>query len=158
MKMNKLFMLCFMITVFSVAAHAQDSNVKFSVGGGISSFAPKGGDASLGFSIDFMAKKDLSESLEGFAQTGYNRYSNSGISWGVIPFLVGANYKAGSLKPGLGIGYGRWQTDGGGAGGFAFSPQLGYSLEKIDLVGYYTNITIEEGSINVAGLKVLYKF
>ena len=158
MKMNKLLMLCLIITVFSVAAKAQDSNVKFSVGGGISSFTPKGGDASVGFSIDVTAKKDINESFEAFAQTGYNRYSNNGVSWGVIPFLVGANYKAGSLKPGLGLGYGRWQTDGGGAGGFAFSPQLGYSLEKIDLVGYYTSIKIEEGSINLAGLKVLYNF
>jgi hypothetical protein len=158
MKMNKLFMLCFMITVFTVAANAQDSNVKFSVGGGISSYSAGGGRSTTGFGIDLVAKKDINESFEGFFQTGYNTYSYDGGSWGVIPALVGANYKSGSFKPGIGLGYGRLQTDGGGIGGFAFSPQLGYSMEKFDFVAHYTSISVNDGSINVAGLKVLYNF
>ena len=162
MKMKKLFMLCFMTTVFAVAANAQASNVKFSLGGNISSGNFSGGGKSItGFGLDLNVKKDLNESFEGFLQTGYNSYSESGSSWGVIPVLVGVNYKSGNFKPGLGIGYGRLSVSGGdGIGGFAFSPQLGYSLEKVDLVAHYTSISIEKSSsnINILGLKVLYKF
>ena len=160
MKMKKLFMLCFMTTVFAIAANAQDSNVKFSIGGGVSSYSV-GGNSATGFGLDLVAKKDLNESFEGFLHTGYNSYSESGSSWGVIPVLVGVNYKSGNFKPGLGIGYGRLSVSGGdGIGGFAFSPQLGYSLEKVDLVAHYTSISIEKSSsnINILGLKVLYKF
>jgi hypothetical protein len=160
MKMNKLFMLCFMITVFTVAASAQDSNVKFSLGAGISSYSVSGGGRSAtGFGIDLVAKKDINESFEGFFQTGYHSYSYDGASWGVIPALVGANYKSGSFKPGIGLGYGRIQTSGGeGVGGFAFSPQLGYNMEKFDFVAHFTSISVDYGSINIAGLKVLYNF
>jgi hypothetical protein len=72
---------------------------------------------------------------------------------------VGANYKAGDFKPGIGMGYGRFQASGGnGIGGFAFSPQLGYSLEKVDLVAHYTSISLEGATFNIVGLKVLYNF
>jgi hypothetical protein len=160
MKMKKLFMLCFMTTVFAVAANAQASNVKFSLGGNISSGNFSGGGKSItGFGLDLSVKKDLNESFEGFLQTGYNSYSENGSSVGVIPVLVGANYKAGDFKPGIGMGYGRFQASGGnGIGGFAFSPQLGYSLEKVDLVAHYTSISLEGATFNIVGLKVLYNF
>ena len=49
-----------MTTVFAVAANAQASNVKFSLGGGISSYSV-GGNSATGFGLDLVAKKDLNE-------------------------------------------------------------------------------------------------
>jgi hypothetical protein len=157
MKSNKLFLLCILLTVISVASNAQTNPIKFSAGVGISSYN-SGGSSTTGFGIDLIGKTNLSENFEGFIQTGYNNYSANGGSWGVIPVLLGANYKAGNFKPGLGLGYGRLQLNSGGIGGFAFSPQLGYSFDKFDLVGHYTSISINNGSINVFGLKALYNF
>jgi len=161
MKMNKLFMLCIMTTLFSVAAKAQDSKVKFSIGGSISSVNFSGGGKSItGFGLDLSVKKDLNESFEGFLQSGYNSYSESGSTFGIIPVLVGANYKAGNFRPGIGIGYGSLSSGGSGkgSGGFSYSPQLGYSMEKVDLVAHYTAISIENSTCNIIGLKVLYNF
>jgi hypothetical protein len=159
MKTNKLLMLCLLMTVFAVSANAQASQFKFSVGGGISSYSAGGGRSTTGFGIDVVGKTDVSENFEGFVQTGYNSYSADGGTWGVIPVLVGANYKAGSLKPGLGIGYSKLNFSGGeGNGGFTFSPQLGYSFDKFDVIGHYTSFSINSTTVNVIGLKALYNF
>ncbi|MCX6332179.1 MAG: hypothetical protein NTZ82_06030 [Bacteroidetes bacterium] len=113
----------------------------------------------MGFGIDIIGKTDISENFEGYIQAGYNTFSSDGGSWGIIPVLVGANFKAGNFKPGLGIGYGNLTAGSGGVGGFAISPQIGYGFEKIDLVASYTNISVSNNySLKVIGLKLFYNF
>jgi hypothetical protein len=129
------------------------------VGGGLSTYSAGGGRSTTGFGVDIVGKTDVSENFEGFIQTGYNLYSADGGSWSVIPVLVGANYKAGSFKPGLGIGYSRLNYSGGlGIGGFSYSPQLGYSFDKFDIIGHYTSFSNNNFIVNVIGLKALYNF
>jgi len=151
-----------MIAFFAVTANAQASKVKFSVGGGISSLSFSGGSSSItGYGIELNATNQLSEQIEGFAQLGYNSFSDHGFTLGVTPILFGANIKVGALKPGLGIGYGRLSGNGptgDGIGGFAFSPQVGYAYDKFNFIGHYTSTSVNNGSFNIVGVKVLYSF
>ncbi len=141
-----------------------------------------------GYGFDVIAKKDLSETLEGFGQIGYNTFSGSYIPMGysasefsinvktnLIPILVGVNYKAGNFRPGIGIGYttgsstlnisGSFSssteiisTYKGNDGGLTLSPQLGYNFNKIDVVAQYLSISASGGNANGFGLKVYYNF
>jgi hypothetical protein len=158
--MKKYLLLSAIILGIITVANAQTKKFKFSAGGGIASYtAGTGGKSTMGFGIDIIGKTDISENFEGYIQAGYNTFSSDGGSWGIIPVLVGANFKAGNFKPGLGIGYGNLTAGSGGVGGFAISPQIGYGFEKIDLVASYTNISVSDNySLKVFGLKLFYNF
>jgi len=150
--MKKVLMV--VVVVFGVLmAHAQDKKVVFSLGGGVSSLTNLGAKSIIGFGIDAQATTNFTESIQGFAQTGYHSFSQDGTSGGFIPFLVGAKYIAGDFRPGIGIGYGTFS----GSGGSVFSPQVGYNVNKFDIIAHYTSTSIAGGNVNVIGLKVLYQ-
>ncbi len=186
--MKKIIGLFLIATVLTLTANAQNSDVKFSAGGGFVS-GNFGGETMNGFGFDLIAKKDISETLEGFAQIGYNTFSKSYVPYeytanelslnakiNVIPVLVGVNYKAGNFRPGIGIGYSsataKFDVSGslsGGTdldvigdatstGGLTISPQLGYNFNKVDIVAQYLSISASGGNASGFGLKVFYNF
>jgi hypothetical protein len=157
--MKKTIFLSMLAIAINFSANAQKQNFSFSVGGGLSSISASGGNgnSATGFGVDLVGKTNLSETLEGFVQTGYSSFSENGASLSNTPFLVGVNFQAGVFKPGLGIGYSNFSGGGSSTGGFAFSPQIGYNIDKVDVVAHYTSTSLNNGSFNIIGLKVLYK-
>ncbi len=185
--MKKIIGLCLIATVLTLTANAQNSNVRLAAGVGYIS-GSFGGETLNGFGFDVVAKKDISETLEGFGQIGYNSFSKSyvpedyssnelsvNLKLNMVPILIGVNYKAGNFRPGFGIGYATISgsvglsgslasstdigvTNLGSTGGLAFSPQLGYNFNKIDIVAQYLSISVSGGNANGFGLKALYNF
>jgi len=140
----------------AILVNAQSKSFSLSIGGGLSSLSSgSSGGGLFGYGADIQASTDFSEKIQGFLQTGYHSYGNNDVSIGNIPFLVGVNYKAGNFRPGVGLGYSSFS--GGGSGGFSFSPQFGYNLNKVDLILHYTTTSVEGFSYSVFGLKVLYQ-
>ncbi len=170
--MKKIIGLFLIATVLTITANAQASKFNFSVGGGFSNASTMGSSIS-GFGVDLVAKTDISETLEGFAQTGYTFFNDQGSSIKYFPLLIGVNFKSGNLRPGIAMGYGSMsvpysfgfesgdysdRTTGTiSLGGFAISPQLGVNFEKVDLVASYTLNQISILPVNIFGLKLLYK-
>ena len=163
--MKKVLMtLC--VASLAFCAKAQDK--KFGLGVGPVVSIPTGNLATgwnVGFGGELQATYALSSSIDGFAQAGYQSFSGKTIagysvsSVSLIPVLVGARYKVGSgVNAGLGIGYGSFSGSGSSSGGFAFSPQVGYSISKIDIIANYTSVSVTGGSDAFFGLKVYYKF
>ena len=154
----KKVLLVLSIAFVAFTSKAQDKKFSFSLGGGIGSGSSSGGDGStFGFGIDAQATTDFTETIQGFAQTGYYSFSKDGVSTGFMPILVGAKYKAGALRPGLGIGFGSYSGGGASVSGFTFSPQIGYNLDKLDIILHYTSTSVTGGSYNIFGAKVLYQ-
>ena len=161
--------------LFVANATAQGSKFNFSVGGGISNISVLGVTAT-GFGLDLVVKKEISQTLEGFVQTGYNVYTANGTNLKYTPILMGINFKTGNLRPGIGFGYGSFtyaddflapSYDSYGdrynsrslnsIGSFSISPQLGINFEKVDLVASYTLNQVMIVPVNIFGLKFLYK-
>jgi hypothetical protein len=163
MKPSRVILLSIAI-LFSFISNAQLNKTSLSFGGGISTLsASNNPKASIGFGADVMIKRDFSNRIQGFAQTGYNAYNNPGYNVAFVPLLIGLNYKLDGLTPGIGIGYGSSTAGGSTTGGFTISPQIGYTYNKYDFIIYYTNTTtnsynLEGGNWHVfGGMKVLYK-
>jgi hypothetical protein len=185
--MKKIIGFTFVAILITTIASAQTQNIRFSGGGGLV-FGSGTGDYLKGYGLDIIAKKDIAEKIEGFAQIGYNSFSGSrgipgltaneitlNLKTNMIPMLVGVNYKAGNFRPGIGVGYtiGNASLDKSGSlassngltivykgfdGGLSFNPQLSYNLNKIDLVANYFIVSSNGGNANGYGLKVYYNF
>lgn len=164
--MKKIFTLV-LATVIVFTVNAQDkkesSGKGFSFGVGPSLAFPMGNFGkvySFGYGAELQATYHASESFEGFAQVGYNNFSiknsfGSG-SIGFIPVLVGGRYVSSGFSVGAGIGYGSF-TKGGG-GGFAYSPQIGYSFGSVQVLAHYSGVSATGGSNSFIGLKAFYNF
>jgi hypothetical protein len=119
----------------------------------------------IGIGAELTGILEFSESFQAFGQVGYQSFMAKTVNvFGTtikgeptshIPFIFGARYHSNGLLVGAGLGYG---THGKGASGFTFSPQLGYSMEKIDLVGHFTSSSIGGASLSYIGVKTYYKF
>jgi hypothetical protein len=159
--MNNRQLLTFLfIAFFTITSNAQQKYT-VSLGGGYSSYKASGNAKNAsGLGIDITAKANLSESVEAFAQTGYNAYLNNGFNVAFIPMLLGANIKFNDFKAGMGIGYGSSTAGGSTKGGFTYSPQIGYQINNVDLVVHYTSTNISDrgtGTWNMFGFKILHK-
>jgi hypothetical protein len=171
--MKKVLMtLC--VAAIAFGSKAQDK--KFGLGVGPVVSIPTGDfgtGSGVGIGAELQATYPLSSSIEGFAQTGYQSFSGKTISYSggsftaptesLIPVLVGARYKQGAeggFIAGLGIGYGSFSASGGtgSSGGFAYSPQVGYSISKFDFIANYTSVSVTGGNATFFGLKAFYKF
>ena len=178
--MKKIMFLVFVL-VASLSLKAQDMKFNLGVGGVLGSLSnSSGGDSKFGFGAEVQGTLSLTESIEGFAQTGYSSYSSNGISCGYIPFLVGAKYKVSNFKFGLGIGYGSisvasysytkdvpnayggysnqtFNVPSQSSSGFSFSPQVGYKItDKLEALAHFTSTSVTIGSYNIIGVKVFY--
>ena len=160
MKSIKFFTLSALLLI-AFAVSAQTQKFSISVGTGLSSFsASNNSKSSIGFGGHLTVRTDFSETLQGFVQTGYNAYLSNGYNVAFIPMLVGVNLKLSGFTPGLGIGYGSSTAGGSSTGGFTYSPQIGYTFDKVELVAHYTSTNLNNGSANnwnMVGLKILRK-
>ncbi|GEM_PF-2994039 len=160
MKSLKLFTLASFI-LLTIGASAQTQAFSLSLGAGLSNFsANNNAKSSLGLGADLTVRTDFSENVQGFAQTGYSAFLSNGYNVAYIPMLVGVNLKLSGFTPGLGIGYGSSTAGGSSTGGFTYSPQVGYSFDKYELVAHYTSTNLNTGAANnwsIAGIKLLYK-
>ena len=157
---NRILVTLATIMLLVTAANAQNKT-SVSFGAGYSTYKASGNPKNTsGFGLDIIAKTALSESVEGFAQTGYNAYLNNGFNVAYIPLLVGVNIKLNNFKPGIGIGYGSSTAGGSSTGGFTVSPQLSYQINNVDLVLHYSSTSLHTGGTgtwNMFGFKVLHK-
>lgn len=166
------------VAAVAFGAKAQDSK-KFSLGVGPVVSIPSGDlgtSNGVGIGGELQATYGLSSSIDGFAQAGYQSFAGKTVTVNVlgftastkspsvslIPVLVGARYKFSEkdgFNAGLGIGYGSFSASGASStGGFAYSPQVGYSISKFDIIANYTSVSVTGGSETFFGLKVYYKF
>lgn len=172
----KKILMTISVVCLAFCVKAQDN--KFSLGVGPAASLPTGDFsqfAALGLGSELQAKYAISSSIDGFVQAGYQSFSGKTVSVfgidlkypssSVIPVLVGAKYKIGGrVNVGAGIGYGSFSVSGvdgekgTSTGGFAYSPQLGYSFSKIDVVANYTSFSITGGNLSFFGLKAYYNF
>ena len=160
MKTLKLITLSTLLLI-AFAASAQKQKFSLSIGTGVSSFsASNNSKSSTGLGANLTLRTDFSETVQGFAQTGYNAYLSNGYNVAFVPMLVGVNLKLAGFTPGFGLGYGSSTAGGSSAGGFTYSPQIGYNFDKIELVAHYTSTNLNNGPANnwqMLGLKILYK-
>jgi hypothetical protein len=160
MKSLKLFTLATFI-LLTISASAQTQKFSLSIGTGISNLkASDNAKSSIGLGANLTIRTDFSEKVQGFAQTGYNAYLSNGYNVAYIPMLVGINYKLAGFTPGFGIGYGSSTAGGSSAGGFTYSPQIGYNFDKIEIVAHYTSTNLNNGPTNnwsIVGIKLLHK-
>lgn len=116
----------------------------------------------LGIGVEVTGILEFSENFEAFGQAGYSSFMGKTIVAGIkseaishIPVLFGARYKTNGLLIGAGLGYGSW---GKNSSGFNFSPQVGYSMNNIDIIGHYSSTSVGGGSLAFMGIKAYYKF
>lgn len=120
---------------------------------------------SLGIGAELTGILEFSESFQAFGQVGYQNFlpktmtvfgtSVKGESTSHVPFIFGGRYVTNGFLIGAGLGY---ATYGKGSSGFTFSPQVGYSLEKIDIISNYTSSSVGGLSLGYFGVKAHYKF
>ena len=168
--MKKLILLAAITCASFAASHAQDKGV-FKLGVGPVAALPFGSfhdSYSFGFGGELQAAYGISDNFAAFLQSGYTQYIAKSYevpllgtikapSMGLIPSLVGARYHNSGFMIGGGIGYGKFTASGAG-GGFAYSPQVGYSLGMVDLIANYTGVAVSGGSYSAVGLKVIINF
>lgn len=161
--------ISFFLLIAAFTVNAQDKKFQLAAGPVVS--FPTGELKKIntvGFGAELVATYNLSDSFQGFAQTGVQFFGGKSLSLGTesikmpsfthIPVLVGARYLINQFNVGLGAGYGSFSLDGSKSNGFSVSPQVGVSLGKINLTGHYTSTSVSNGSLNYIGLKTAYKF
>ncbi|KAA5533162.1 hypothetical protein F0919_11475 [Taibaiella lutea] len=170
--MKKIILLtAIALTSFAAATNAQEKG-GFKLGVGPVAALPLGdfGDFySFGVGGEVQASYGITDNIAGFVQAGYSQYfaksydfggiSIKGDATGIIPALVGARYHNSGFMVGAGIGYAKVTAEGAG-GGFAYSPQIGYSFGDgmVDVIAHYTGITTSGSATSMVGLKVFINF
>jgi hypothetical protein len=169
--MKKILLLTTLsLSVFITSLKAQDKG-GFKLGVGPVASLPFGdfkSSYSFGFGGEVQAAYGITDNIDGFVQAGYTTFIAKTIdlpflgsikapSNGLIPALVGAHYHNSGFMIGAGIGYGKFTASGAG-GGFAYSPQIGYSFGLVDVIANYTGVAVSGGSYSSAGLKVFINF
>ncbi|MBI5371481.1 MAG: hypothetical protein HZA79_05580 [Sphingobacteriales bacterium] len=162
--MKKILLTCAVAMSLSLVSSAQ--TFRFGIGPAIS--LPIGDLADfngIGIGAEVTGIVELSESFEAFGQAGYQSFLGKKIDYfggtlkteslNHVPVIVGARYKTGGFLVGGGIGFASW---GKNASGFAFSPQIGYSTEKIDVIGQFHSTLKDGSSLSYVGIKAYYKF
>ena len=170
--MRKLLLLTALsFTAIATSVKAQDKGV-FKLGVGPVAALPFGDYHDLysfGIGGEAQASYGITDNIAAFLQSGYTALiaktyegpfgvSIKAPSNGLIPSIVGARYHhVSGFSIGAGIGYGKFTASGAG-GGFAYSPQIGYSIGPVDIIAHYTGVAVSGGSYSSAGLKVFINF
>jgi hypothetical protein len=169
--MKKIVLLAALV-IASLAANAQLESNKFSFGIGPSLSLPLGNFkevSSVGIGAEVEGSYAFSENFQGFLQAGYSSFSGKSYDYGfglagkyptisVVPILAGGRYVYNGLSFGAGLGYASYAATGNSAGGFTYSPQIGYTIGKIQGIVNYTTTTKDGDKSSFLGLKVFYKF
>jgi hypothetical protein len=160
MNSKKIFIIA-LLAIISYKVSAQKEAFSLRIGTGLSSFSDsKVGKSTFGLGADVLVRTSFSDKVQGFAQTGYNAFINNGFNVAYIPLVVGLNMKVNGFTPGIGIGYASSTAGGSTIGGFTVSPQIGYQINKLELLANFnsTNVTSSgAGTWNIFGVKVFYK-
>jgi hypothetical protein len=166
--MKKVLFIFLSIVAFALSGNAQ----KFRIGLGPVVSVPVGYFEEyngIGIGAEFTGVLQLSKSFEAFGQIGYQRFPGKtffepgvSIKTDVVshfPILIGGRYKTKGFLLGAGMGYGNYRSK---SSGFTYSPQVGYSFEKIDIIANYTSILLGEkfrvSSVSYFGVKSYFKF
>jgi hypothetical protein len=160
-----LLLTALSLSSFIAVTNAQERGV-FRLGVGPVATLPFGDFSdfyTFGIGGEVQASYGITDNFAAFVQTGYTQlfaksYDVLGISvkgdnTGFVPILAGARYQNSGFSIGGGIGYGKFTASGAG-GGFAYSPQIGYSFGIVDLVAHYTGVAKSGSSYSSAGIKV----
>ena len=123
----------------------------------------------------------FSEKFEGFVQAGYASFSGKKVSGtyygfpytidapklGYIPALAGIRYTTGNFTFGAAAGVGVYSTTDSTGGSFTYSPQIGYTIGKLQIIANMITTKVKTddpifslanvSSISAVGIKLFYK-
>ena len=163
----KKLVLIVLVSTFSVVGKSQDSKSNFKVGATIA--VPTGALTlvnNLGYGI--LLDGDLykiNEKMNLYAEASLLFFPGKAGALGSsttathIPILGGIRYKSNDFIFGLGVGYGYYNFgEGDKESGFSYSPHIGYSLKKIDILFKYNSTTTSGLNANYIGIGGVYKF
>jgi hypothetical protein len=176
--MRKILLLTTLsLSVFAASVKAQEKGgFKLGVGPvGAIPFGSLGDYNSIGIGGEAQAAYGITDNFAAFVQSGYSTFfgktytfkspipgipdvSTKGSSLGFVPMLAGVRYHNSGFSIGGAIGYGLFTGGGSSSGGFAYSPQIGYSIGPVDIIAHYTGVSRSGGSASFAGLKVFINF
>lgn len=154
----------------SISAIAQDDDdapkFRFCIG---TSFALPLGDLKestfFGYGIQLQPLYSVAQNVDVFVQTGgvfYRGKTNFGSSSANnilnVPILGGARYRAGGFFVGGAAGYGLWIANAGSSNGFMFSPQLGYTTDRLEVGANYSSTSLSGATYSSVGFNVFHKF
>ncbi len=124
---------------------------------GYQNFIGKNIESNYGYFnlIDFENIQDLFE----YIQRLEDKYGGKSPSVSNFNLTLGARTKINNLILGAGLGYSSFFNELLlDANGFNFSPQIGYSIKKIDIIGHWTNSYTKTGIFGFVGVKSYYHF
>jgi len=158
--------LVFLLVLTAWCSGTQSQTFKFGIGPALSLPIGTFYDInSVGIGAEVTGILQFSEKFEAWGQAGYHYFTKKDIEYGGVtfegestghvPFIFGGRYRSSNFVIGAGFGY---STFGEGASGFTFSPQLGYSSDKVDVLGHYTSTSIDGSNLAYIGLKTHFKF
>ena len=134
-----------------------------------------------GFGGEVEAAYKFSEKFEGFVQAGYASFSGKKVSGtyygfpytidapklGYIPALAGIRYTTGNFTFGAAAGVGVYSTTDSTGGSFTYSPQIGYTIGKLQIIANMITTKVKTddpifnlanvSSISAVGIKLFYK-
>lgn len=165
--MKKVLLFAVLSTVL-LQLKAQENKAEFKVG---ASLAIPTGLLQLGHGIGYGVVFDadiykINNNLNIYGEAGVLFFSGKSFLGDKaptathIPVLGGIRYKSNDFFVGVGIGYGYYNfgTGDGSESGLSFSPNIGYSLSKVDIIAKYNSTTTSSVNANYIGIGGVYKF
>lgn len=167
--MKKLLIIAISILLIN-SVKSQSNKFRFEAGPTIGiSVGNSGLGSSLGIGIEGTVNYIKSEHISFFGQTGYDVFSGKWNSQDQriitthLPIMVGIRYNTNNYIAGFGVGCGLYNFEHGYTEtGVAFSPQIGYSFKKINLLvkysGTYDGTLVGGQYTGYIGISGVYKF
>ncbi len=164
--MRNLILSLFII-LSSLSLKAQDEPISFYTSAGAAFGIGSLSDyATLGGGLGVQGVYHFSENIEAFAQLSFyyfasnpktNITTHSESFTYHVPAIVGARANISNFLIGLGAGYGSYSLASNTTGGITFNPQVGYNLDKYEIILHYSTTAVSGGDLNFIGLKFNYK-
>ena len=165
--MKKVLFIAILSTLL-LQLKAQENKVQFKVGAALgipTGFLQLSHGIGYGVVLDADVYK-ISPTLNIYGETGVLFFSGKSFLGDKspiathIPILGGIRYKSTDFFVGLGIGYGYYNfgSGNGSESGFSLSPNIGYSLSKVDIIAKYNSTTTSSVNANYISIGGVYKF
>ena len=160
-----LFFALMLCSAFSAFSQEDDEKtLKFGLGGALS--LPTGDlkeSVDYGVGFEGMALYRLTPNVHLFSQVGVDvfrgpSYFGESANLLHIPIMAGARFNVKGFFVGGGAGYGLWSGSGESTRGFLYSPQIGYSFGKANILAHYTSTSVTGGSLSYFGVKFFRMF
>jgi hypothetical protein len=172
--MRKTFLTSLITFLFINAAFSQTEpykQQKFMFGFGGALLFPAGNfrtTSGFGMGVEATGVYNFSKKLSGFMQVGSDfitvidtdEFKGSAFQLKYhMPFIAGMRFKMNKFFAGAGIGYGLFTDGDGPTGGFLFSPQIGYQLNKhYHFIFHYTSTSVDGSNRAYFGIKAFHTF